>query len=77
MPFDFSHIGHAPHTEPKVLSIESSGNGAGDRGFAHARRPVETQNLSLSGATQLTDCNKLLQLQTQVRIHRPETIIKT
>lgn len=61
MSFDFSNIGHSTNTEAEILSVECSGDGAGDTGLPHTRRTIETQDLSLGRASQLTHRNKLLQ----------------
>lgn len=58
--FNLSHISHATHAEPEVLSVEGSGYGAGDGRLSHTWRPVETQDLPLGGATQLAHCYEFL-----------------
>lgn len=60
MSFNFSHIGHASHTEPEVLSVEGSGYRTGYGGLAYPRWTIETEDLPLSGAPQLAHCYELL-----------------
>ena len=60
MSFNLSHVSHSSHAEPEVLSVESSGYGASDGGLSYTRGTIETQDLPLGGATQLTHCNELL-----------------
>ena len=59
MSLDFGDIIHAADTEPEVLPVQSPGDGAGDAGFAHAGRTVETEDLTVGAALQLTDGDKL------------------
>lgn len=61
--FNLSHVGHASHAEPEVLPVQSSGYGASDGGLSYAGRTVETQDLPLSGTSQLAHRDELLQKQ--------------
>lgn len=57
---NLSHIRHASHAEPEVLSVKGSGYGAGNGGLSYTWRTIETQDLALGGTTQLTHCNEFL-----------------
>lgn len=59
--FNLCNISHSSHTEPEILSVQSSGYGASNGGLSYTWRTIEAQNLSLGGATQLTHRNELLQ----------------
>lgn len=57
---NLSHISHASHAEPEVLSVEGSSYGAGNGGLSYTRRTVETQDLPLGGAPQVAHCYEFL-----------------
>lgn len=67
VPFDLSHISHAPDAEAEVLSVQGTGNGASNAGLAHARGTVEAEDLALGGASELADSDELL--RTEVGSH--------
>ena len=60
MSLDLGHICHAANTEAEVLPVQGTGDGAGDAGLAHARGPIEAEDLALGGAPELADGNELL-----------------
>lgn len=60
---DLSHVSHAPDAEAEVLSVQGTGNGAGNAGLAHARRAVEAEDLALGRASELADGNELLRAE--------------
>lgn len=60
MPLDLRHVRHASNAEAEVLPVEGSGDGAGDGGLAHTRRPVEAHDLALRGAAELAHRDELL-----------------
>lgn len=63
--FDLSHVSHSSYTEPEVLSVKCSGNGAGNGGLPYTRRAIETQDLPLGGTSELAHCNELLHTHTK------------
>ena len=59
MSLDLGHICHAANTEAEVLPVQGTGDGAGDAGLAHARGPIEAEDLALGGAPELADGNEV------------------